>query len=899
MRMLFDQGSANKMQSQYMGRLSKLEKDASAMTARANNALMSQHRTLVKNLEAENDAASKKLEAKQKTIATQVSANAKKAMEALKPDARKLGGRSSAEYKQQEAEYNAMLEKMQTGNAKYVAKARQLGLKARAGERFSSSAFLKNEAADRRTLIGLQEQQVNKTIKGTAARKAAVLVLNEMRAAHKMMEGQERKYGALLAKNMKLMQASQSTVNRLISLNNARYKEQIALLGRINGAIQRVHMQLSGAFMNAIMASGIALMTFAFRLQGLIATFQEFEKELMNAQSIFQTTNEVLFSLSDEIVKFGTQYGISLGTASEGLYTLASAGLSATDSQEVLANTLKLSMAVQGDHDTIAKLTTQTIFGFGLAMSESAALTDKFAHAINMSLIEYQDLASAVKFAMPFFVSTGQNIDQLLGSLQVLTNRALEAGIAGRGLRQALAEFAQHAEDNTAAFRKMGVEIMNTDGSFKLLTEIAREFSEAMGPAASDVDLMTTLLEDLNVRGATAFVHLVQNADEFESAVNDLSNSAGSATRMAEIQQQSLANQIQVIKNALMAPFLLSDEVGRANGTMNEFGQRLHNIAKEFEAFFIKRLPDGTAELTKMGEALRQTVLSAVQELTMLIKDLLILFTNLVQEGNGLSSMFHALMLPLRLIVQGINLLGDGGVQAILMFKALNAVLPITEAHTIANMLATTMLTDATMRNAIIQDLTSRGLIVRKLHVDNLTLSMKLLTGATMAANLSMMFGSLLLAKEGENYQRLGMILIGLAGAFTAAAIAKALFMDPKNVNMGALGASAAAGFVIAAGMAHMMKEAMTPPKMDIPTADMGMRMYDMGGKASLGGRHFPVMVEPGETIISKTQNMMGGGGITLNIGGDIVTDNAEDFADRIAEVLPEALRRQSDIGGI
>ena len=123
MRMLFDQGSANKMQSQYMGRLSKLEKDASAMTARANNALMSQHRTLVKNLEAENDAASEKLKAKQKTIATQVSANAKKAMEALKPDARKLGGRSSAEYKQQEAEYNAMLEKMQTGNAKYVAKA--------------------------------------------------------------------------------------------------------------------------------------------------------------------------------------------------------------------------------------------------------------------------------------------------------------------------------------------------------------------------------------------------------------------------------------------------------------------------------------------------------------------------------------------------------------------------------------------------------------------------------------------------------------------------------------------------------------------------------------------------------------------------------------------------------
>ena len=61
-------------------------------------------------------------------------------------------------------------------------------------------------------------------------------------------------------------------------------------------------------------------------------------------------------------------------------------------------------------------------------------------------------------------------------------------------------------------------------------------------------------------------------------------------------------------------------------------------------------------------------------------------------------------------------------------------------------------------------------------------------------------------------------------------------------------------------------------------------------------------MVEPGESIIPKTQNMLGGGasgGITLNIGGDIVTDNAEDFAERIAEVLPMALRHQNDIGGI
>ena len=112
-------------------------------------------------------------------------------------------------------------------------------------------------------------------------------------------------------------------------------------------------------------------------------------KKLMNAQSIFQTNQETLFGLSDQIVSFGNTYGISMQDASQGLYTLASAGLDAEESMMVLNNTLKLAMAVQGDHETVAKLTTQTIFGFGLEMSDSAELTDKFAHSINKSLIEY------------------------------------------------------------------------------------------------------------------------------------------------------------------------------------------------------------------------------------------------------------------------------------------------------------------------------------------------------------------------------------------------------------------------------------------------------------------------------------------------------------------------------
>ena len=661
-----------------------------------------------------------------------------------------------------------------------------------------------------------------------------------------------------------------------IQENNQARLQAIGLLRQHMQATQSLTMAIDMGLRQALMQSGIVLMTLGFRLNSVIESFKEFERELMNAQSIFQTTQDTLFGLADQVAMFGTQYGINIGQASEGLYQLASAGLTASESQEVLTNTLKLSMAVQGDHNTIAKLTTQTIFGFGLEMSDSAALTDKFAHAINKSLIEYQDLASAVKFAMPFFVSTGQNIDQLLGSLQVLTNRALEAGIAGRGLRQALAEFAQHAEDNEAAFRKMGVEIMDAEGNFKMLTEIAREFRTAIGPAAGDVELMTTLLQDLNVRGATAFVHLVQNVEEFEGAVNDLQNSAGSATEMAEIQQKSLANQIQVIKNALLAPFLLSDEVGRANGTLNEFSLTLHTMVQDFEAFFVNTQEDGTKTLTEFGEVLRDFVIVAVQELSFIIMDLIKGIKNIAGETGGLEKSFRAILIPIKAFAKLLGMLPDGLLETVIMFKLLNTLMPINIVLQIAE-------TQAMLALAGVNGTLSASMMS--------TVKGMMLMQAAMLASLYVM------NTMGESGEGLAKVIMAVAGAIYAMKVASALTGGNPLAMAAGLAVGAAGGIMLG----NMFTGIANTPTYDFKpvTADLGgsmLPMYDNGGRMS--SRHFPVMVEPGETIIPKTQNMLGSG-ITLNIQGDIVTNDAEDFANRIAEVLPEALRRHNSMGGI
>ena len=745
--------------------------------------------------------------------------------------------------------------------------------------------------------------EINTELKHTETRVEALIddknkQINTDRALGSV-ESKRRKEEAEGQRNYK-QREKQNNQERRKTIDNMRLQRDLAI--QFNRQVESMANSFKTTLVGALAVSTAATMAFFNKLDGVRQTFMAFEEELMNAQSIFQTNQETLFGLSDQIVSFGNNYGISMQDASQGLYTLASAGLDANESMEVLGNTLKLSMAVQGDHETIAKLTTQTIFGFGLQMSDSAELTDKFAHAINKSLIEYQDLASAVKFAMPFFVSTGQNIDQLLGALEILTNRALEAGIAGRGLRQALAEFAQHAQDNEAAFRRMGVEIMDAEGNFKMLTEIAKDFQMAMGPAASDVDLMTTLLEDLNVRGATAFVHLVQNADEFEGAVADLANSSGAATEMAEIQQQSLARSIQLIKNALQAPFLMADEVGKANGFLNEFAMVLHNITSEFQGMIVTMQDGVVTGLTPLGETLKDFVIDALHEFHDLVKLTISVVENLSKEGHDLGSVIRLMTVPLKLAVKVFDLLGPRLIEYVIIFKTLNALLPIQ------NMLMAFRLNlmNEESKKAMLQIFTNGKLVGANMSLMASYSALALSQAGSMAIMLAMVALTDKMAKGSR-------IMAAAIGAAAGAMLGLAMAIQLKNAAVaagftGPISPMVYAGLVagtaaLFAGLNVKMQEMMKPPKIDYDSYDMGGRiMYDTGGPrgGGLGSRHKQVMVEPGETIISKTQNMLSGGaGITLNIQGDVVTNDAEDFANRIAEILPLALRVEAAGGRV
>ena len=428
---------------------------------------------------------------------------------------------------------------------------------------------------------------------------------------------------------------------------------------------------------NDVLRNSIGLLAaFTYKLNQHTQELITFERELINANSVWGMSNEELYTASAELLKFSNQYGISLENASAGMYQLASAGLTLAEAEEVIKHTLLLSMAVQGDHNTIAKLTTQIIKGYGMEMSEAGRLTDMMAHAIQKSLIEWQDLSSAVKFALPFFTSTNQEIEQLIGSLMILTDRALEAGIAGRGLRQALAEFAESAMDAEAGFAKMGVQILNSEGEMRQLSDIALQFHDRMGDTVSNTELLTTLIQDLNVRGATAFVHLVQNAELFQETVDNVKESGGELTEMANIQNESLSAQLEILKSNVKSIFMMGDATHRAEGYMSAFHKEVVLGVKSLTGLIVETV-DGEQQLTDLGKEIENVAVNGVKILVQLIGDLVETLGDLTKEGLISYEMLKLLVYPMEVMLKVLNFLGPDMIKIIIWLKVINSLLPM------------------------------------------------------------------------------------------------------------------------------------------------------------------------------------------------------------------------------
>jgi len=168
---------------------------------------------------------------------------------------------------------------------------------------------------------------------------------------------------------------------------------------------------------------------------------------------------------------------------------------------------------------------------------------------------------------------------------------------------------------------------------------------------------MIALMEDLNVRGATAFIHLALNAEEYAAAVQDLQNATGAAHKMAMIQQMGLEASLQRLKNRFQAAFLFSDEVTTAAGQMNTLTLAVQYTIDQLSNLIV--VGEGAkAKLTDLGMWLKNTVIGGVMQFTKVLKSAIKVVQEWSKEGLINISVLKLYFLPLMVIIALVDILG-------------------------------------------------------------------------------------------------------------------------------------------------------------------------------------------------------------------------------------------------
>ncbi|MAH48429.1 hypothetical protein CMI37_21570, partial [Candidatus Pacearchaeota archaeon] len=226
-----------------------------------------------------------------------------------------------------------------------------------------------------------------------------------------------------------------------------------------------------------------------------------------------------------------------------------------------------------------------------------------------------------------------------------------------------------------------------------------------------------------------------------------------------------------------------------------------------------------------------------------------------------------------------------------------NGILPIStimlNQHTIAELSAV-----VATKNATEADVARLG-----------ALQAVMFTRAVAMTGMGLMLYAMTLEAKGNHVAAMSWAIVG--GAIMGVAIAYQTLASTRLGGPAGFAVAAASGAVAGYAYMKLMREMMKSPELpeikaldltgmeaDYGTADLGMRVpartYDTGGRPN----HQMVYVEPGETITSKTQNMLGGAsgeGVVINIHGDIY--DSDKFKEKVAEVLPRAFTFAADRG--
>ena len=282
-----------------------------------------------------------------------------------------------------------------------------------------------------------------------------------------------------------------------------------------------------------------------------VVTGANFEQGMSKVAAISGATGDELAALTEKAKEMGAKTKFSASESAAAFEYMAMAGWKTTDMLNGIEGVMNLAAASGEDLALVSDIVTDALTAFGLQASDSAHFADVLAKAASSSNTNVGMMGQTFKYVAPIAGSMKYSVEDTAVAIGLMANAGIKGEQAGTALRAMLTRLVKPPKDAAVAMEKLGISVVNADGTMKPLIDVIGMLREKF--AGLDDSQKASYASTLAGQEAMSGLLAIVNAGEgdFDKLVQEINAADGTAQKMAETMQDNLKGALEELGGGL------------------------------------------------------------------------------------------------------------------------------------------------------------------------------------------------------------------------------------------------------------------------------------------------------------------------------------------------------------
>ena len=275
-----------------------------------------------------------------------------------------------------------------------------------------------------------------------------------------------------------------------------------------------------------------------------------FESQMSTVQAISQASGTEMARLKALAKQMGIETKFSATEAGQGLEYMAMAGWEVDSMLAGLPGIMNLAAASGEDLGQVSDIVTDSMTAFNLEASRSAEFADVLAQASARSNTDVATMGQTFKYVAPVAGALGFSIQDTATAIGLMANAGIKGEQAGTSLRAMLTRIVKPTAEVASAMERIGLSVINSDGSMRSLNEIQRALRAGFS-GLSESERASTAASLAGQEAMSGMLALVNASDEdYEKLSDSIYHAKGAAEEMAGVRMDNLKGDVTLLKSS-------------------------------------------------------------------------------------------------------------------------------------------------------------------------------------------------------------------------------------------------------------------------------------------------------------------------------------------------------------